>query len=225
MSEYDQVPFIDVGIAENPEPRCPCVLILDTSSSMGGRKMEQLNAGLRAFAEDLKTDAMASKRVEVAMIGFGPVQVLSNFETADTFNPPQLEAYGDTPMGAAIAEAARMIADRKAVLRANGNNPYRPWAFLITDGAPTDDTTAARAMIREAEANKSIMFYAVGVEDADMNALTHLTVRQPLRLKGMSFREMFLWLSNSLKAVSQSQPGDKVALINPATPNGWAEID
>lgn len=225
MSDFEQVPFADIGIAENPEPRCPCVLIVDTSGSMSGDKIGQLNAGLRTFAEELRNDAMAAKRVEVAVVGFGPVRVLSHFETADTFHPPHLEASGDTPMGAAIAEAGRLIADRKALLRANGNNPYRPWAFLITDGVPTDDITGARAMIAESEANKSIVFYAVGVDSADLNVLSTLSVRQPLRLKGLSFKEMFVWLSNSLKTVSHSNPGDKLALVNPATPNGWAEID
>lgn len=225
MSDFDQTPFPDVGLAENPEPRCPCVLLVDTSSSMSGQKIDQLNAGLRTFAEELRSDAMASKRVEVAVVGFGPVRVLSHFETADTFNPPHLEANGDTPMGAAVAEAARLIAERKLVLRANGNTPYRPWAFLITDGEPTDDISSARAMIAEAEANKSIVFYAVGVDNANLDKLAMLSVRQPLRLKGMSFRELFVWLSNSLKTVSRSQPGEKPRLANPAAPNGWAEID
>jgi hypothetical protein len=30
----EQQPFEDVGLASNPEPRCPCVLLLDVSGSM-----------------------------------------------------------------------------------------------------------------------------------------------------------------------------------------------
>jgi len=30
----DQIPFTDVSLATNPEPRCPCVLLLDVSGSM-----------------------------------------------------------------------------------------------------------------------------------------------------------------------------------------------
>ena len=30
----------------NPEPRCPCVLLLDTSGSMLGKPILELNAGL-----------------------------------------------------------------------------------------------------------------------------------------------------------------------------------
>ena len=37
----------------NPEPRVPCLLLLDVSSSMTGDKIQELNAGLEAFRSDL----------------------------------------------------------------------------------------------------------------------------------------------------------------------------
>ena len=76
MSHTDQIPFTPPDFVANPEPRCPCLLLLDTSGSMHGRPIEELNAGLRVFKEELASDAMAMQRVEVALITFGPVQVL-----------------------------------------------------------------------------------------------------------------------------------------------------
>ena len=49
MTQLTQVPFADVGFVDNPEPRCPCVLLLDTSGSMQGQPISQLNAGLKQF--------------------------------------------------------------------------------------------------------------------------------------------------------------------------------
>jgi uncharacterized protein YegL len=225
MSVTDQIPFAHPEFVDNPEPRCPCLLLLDTSGSMNGRPIDELNAGLRVFKEELSSDSMAMQRVEVAIMTFGPVRVVSDFVTAEDFQPPTLSMTGDTPMGAAIMQGLDMLETRKRLYKEAGISYYRPWVFLITDGAPTDawQTGAERVRAGDNPARKSFSFFAVGVENADMTKLALICSpdRPPLKLKGLSFRELFSWLSSSLGGVARSQPGQLVAL--PA-PSGWSAV-
>ncbi|SFU25876.1 vWA domain-containing protein [Paraburkholderia aspalathi] len=217
-----QVAFGTDNFAENPEQRCPCVLILDRSGSMAGEPIDQLNAGLTLFKDELAADSLAMKRVDTAIVTFGPPALEMPFHTAPNFFPPTLTAQGDTPMGAAINLALDTLEARKAEYKANGISYYRPWVFLITDGGPTDAWQSAAARIREGEASKKFAFFAVGVQGANMDTLAQVsTARQPLMLQGLRFRELFLWLSTSMAAVSRSTPGTEVPL---AVPTGWASV-
>lgn len=214
-----------VEFAENPEPRCPCVLLLDTSGSMRGAPIEALTKGLQTFKDDLARDPLASRRVELAMVTFdSEVKVVQDFVTVDQFNPPALTAQGLTFMGSAVHKALDLIQARKAKYRANGVAYYRPWVFMITDGEPQGepDTVVQQASqrLKSDEAAKRVAFFAVGVENADMAKLADIVVRTPVKLIGLNFTEMFVWLSRSMEAVAQSKTDEQVAL----PPPGWGTV-
>jgi len=221
VTDLGQVPFGGEEFAVNPEPRCPCLLLLDSSHSMQGAPIAELNRGLVAFKDELATDALAMKRVEVALVTFGPVALVSDFQTPDFYQPPQLVTTGDTPMGTAIEFGLDLLRQRKDTYKANGISYYRPWIFLITDGAPTDDWHRAAELVKQGEDSKSFSFFPVGVQGANMDILSQISTREPLKLQGLKFRELFAWLSSSLSRVSASQMGDKVQIPTPA---GWSEV-
>ena len=54
-----------------------------------------------------------------------------------------------------------------------------------------------------------------------MDILKHISVRAPLKLKGLMFREFFMWLSASMKMVSSKNPGNAINLL---PPSGWSEL-
>jgi uncharacterized protein YegL len=226
----EQNPFLQQAVeqkfADNPEPRCASLLILDVSGSMQGSPLCQLQAGLEVYRDSLHSDPLARARVEVAILTFGgKVEIAHPFATVDLFTPPTLEARGDTPMGQAVLEGLEYLGSQKALYKNAGIAYYRPWVFLLTDGGPTDVNShywaEAKRLVKDGESSKTFSFFAVGVEGADMGRLAELSVRKPLQLKGLEFRKMFEWLSSSQQAASRSTPGDAVKL---EAPSGWAEI-
>jgi uncharacterized protein YegL len=224
VSDIEQTPFTFNEFTDNPEPRCACLLLIDTSGSMGGAPIRELNAALQSFKEELSQDSLAMKRVEIAVVTFGPVEVQSDFQTVDMWHPPQLTASGDTPMGAAIVQGLEMLRQRKDQYRANAIEVFRPWVFLMTDGGPTDQWQRAADMVKEGEASKGFAFFGVGVQNANMDTLAKICppTRPPVKMAGLQFKEMFMWLSSSLSTVSASQPGAGRLMIAP--PTGWTEV-
>lgn len=207
-----------IEFAVNQEPRCPCVLLLDTSGSMDGTKIQEVNAGLVQLKTELDQDPLAKKRVEIAIITFDTsITLVQDFVTVDNFVPPVLQANGATTMAGGIREALGTIESRKLAYRENGVTYFRPWLFMITDGEPTDeaDVFYAAQLLAQSVQEKKTAFFAVGVDGANMEKLKNITPRHgnpPLSMRGLQFREMFRWLSVSLQSVSHSRPGDMVPL-------------
>lgn len=209
----------------NPSPRLPCVLLLDSSYSMSGQPIAELNAGLAQYRDELLLDGQARRSVEVSVVRFGgDVEIDHDFETAENFSPPALVASGNTPMAEAVLQAVRILEARKAVYATNGVPSYRPWLFLITDGEPTDsdaDWKAACEAVRFGEDNRKFSFFAVGTDGANFTKLRQLSsAREPLKLKGIAFRELFKWMSSSQTRISQTAVGPQVAL---PPPDSWAQ--
>ena len=222
----DQIPFDHPELVANPEPRCACLLLLDTSGSMRGEPIAELNAGLVTLKDELMADTMAVQRVEIGVISFGPIRVMSDFQSPDTWTPPHLQVTGDTPMGAAIEQGLQMLDARKQVYKQSGITYYRPWVFLITDGGPTDSWRHSASLVHagDNDERKSFSFFAVAVQGANMEILAQISRREPLKLQGLRFRDLFAWLSSSLGGVSRSTPGTQVPLENPTGPSGWASV-
>jgi len=193
---------------ENPDPRVACVVLVDVSGSMMGRPIEALERGFASFTHYLNNEALASKRVEVAVVTFGTsATVLVPMQEARTLQPARFHASGRTNMAAGIHLALDIIDDRKATYKAAGLQYYRPWILLLTDGqANPEGFDQAVARLVAAEHARGVTVFAVGAgPHVDWQQLARLSMqRSPAPLEGLKYEELFEWLSASLSNVSNS---------------------
>jgi uncharacterized protein YegL len=75
--------------------------------------------------------------------------------------------------------ALDLVEMRKKLYRDIGLPYYRPWIFLVTDGAPSDEWQSVATRIKQEEAGKKLSFFSVGIDNADMDLLAQLSIRPP----------------------------------------------
>ena len=199
----------------NPAPRCPVVLLLDTSSSMYGAPINELRAGVRQFLRETSDDEAAGRSVELEVITFDdrarailPFTPISGVRLNDN----ALNANGMTSMGAALEMAYRDLNNRRRMYRDNGISAYRPWVILMTDGGPNDDWENKYQQLQQLGERGKIQYLGIGIgDDADFETLRMILPANPgpVKLKELRFKAFFRWLTDSMKSVSRSAVSDQ----------------
>ena len=92
---------------------------------------------------------------------------------------------------------------------------------MITDGAPTDDISNAKTLIRQREDTGRLKFFSVGVNGADMGVLKSLSERTIKATEKDTFSGIFNWISESMAIISASRVEDNPQL--PGLPVGFAD--
>ena len=206
----DRLPVTNTG-----EQHVPAVLLVDTSYSMSGAPIAELNQGLKDFYTALSQDDLAMGRAEVTVISFNSsVNVELGFRPAEEYVAPELSASGCTSMNQAMITALDEIQARKELYKQNGVKWYRPWLFVLTDGAPTDDSYESEAIqkVRSAIEGKKITYMPMGIgPGADTKQLQkyypeNCAQKIVLKANAENFKSAFQWLSASLTEISHSNP-------------------
>jgi uncharacterized protein YegL len=206
----------DLILQDNTNQRLPCVVLLDGSTSMDGKAIDNLNQGLSILEQELKADDVASLRVQLLLLrigGHSDVEILTDWTDAIDFSAPQVEANGTTPLGKGVNVALKELEEQKKKYRQNQITYNRPWLFIITDGAPTDlnwERAAEKAV--EAEKKGKVVVFPIGTEEADFEILNKFSSRGAIMLKNLDFKELFVWLSQSVSAGSQTEINSETQL-------------
>ena len=221
--------LIMTNIMNQGEKHIACVLLVDTSGSMGGRPIAELNEGLRAFGEALQEDTKAAGCADICVISFNStVETVVPFCSAEEYVVPVLNAGGLTAMNEAIITGLDLIEARKQEYKSIGVDYYKPWMFLLTDGEPTDGEYAsdAKDRLQEALNLKKINFFPMGIGEEANTALLKAYTKDGngavLKAEKNHFKEAFVWLSSSLTVISNSRPDQIDASIpTPSTISDW----
>lgn len=151
-------------LVENPTPRVPICLCLDTSGSMGavegdcvptgekifedGRewnlvtggksRINELIKGVKLFYDAIRNDETAVYSAEICIVTFdSQARCLVDFSSIDhQKDMPNLVAHGDTVMGEGVNLALDLLERRKQEYKDKGVDYYQPWLVIMTDGAP-----------------------------------------------------------------------------------------
>lgn len=221
------IPMGDQIIPENiGEQHIACVLLVDTSGSMGGAPIKELNEALAKFGEVLQNDTRASGCADVCVIAFNKqVNIVVPFCPAVEYTAPVLQANGMTAMNEAIITGLDHLEQRKELYRRCGTPYYRPWMFLLTDGEPTDREyeNDAKQRLSEAITAKKVTFFPMGIgSQANTDILkSYNNGGMVLKADASHFAEAFVWLSSSMAITANSSPGtEKIKM-----PQAPAEIE
>jgi len=220
--------LFDDDLVENPTPRVPVALCLDTSGSMSGEPITELANGVAQFYASVYDHEIARYSAEIAVVTFGGrVETVADFGPVERTPNLSIRASGQTPMGGAVLTALDLLEQRKQQYQEAGVDYYQPWLVLMTDGAPTDAHDFNRAVQRTQNLvnKKKLSLFPIGIgAQADLATLGQFSPgRSPLRLRGLAFEQFFEWLSASIERVSASTPGEAVPLDVEGI-KGWGEV-
>ena len=71
-------------LVDNPTPRVPVLLCLDTSGSMMGAPIHELNLGVQQYMAEMKSDDLTRCSAETAVVSFDDsADCVADFDTAD----------------------------------------------------------------------------------------------------------------------------------------------
>ncbi|TWV57921.1 hypothetical protein FRZ03_01440 [Streptomyces misionensis] len=222
------------------EERQPVVLLLDTSASMGRPaghpRIDELNDALARWFDGVRAQERLRTRVEVCLITFdsavrvydpGPGRLVPVeqaapdrlFVPADGMHPPVLRAEGLTRLTQAVDTALDLARTRYRALQRQRVPVRRPFLWVLTDGAPSDDQgrpldeaalagTADR--VREGEAKGEWVFQVIGVRGADLPMLRVLAPKATSPLENLDFGRILELLFQSTDDSSPDQDADLI---------------
>ena len=185
--------------------RLPVYLVLDTSASMYGEKIDAVRQGVKLLLADLNNDPIALETAYLSVITFSSsAQQVVPLTELMAFQEPTIDASGSTAMGEALTLLGKCVEREVRKTTDTQKGDWKPLVFIMTDGQPTDSWEGAADAIKKKKLGNIIAF-AAG-DDADemlLKRITELVVKSE-DLQPDDLKAFFKWVSDSIKTTSQS---------------------
>lgn len=192
--------------------RSPVFVLVDTSGSMSGEKIDGVNDGWDLLVQELSSDPIAEDTVILNTISFGETVQSTGFKPVGETSPVRRVAAGRTPLGAALRLAARDLASSSRSGDQEQKGDYAAHGWILSDGIPTDEWIDAADALRTNDSVGMLNAIAIG-DNADTGVLSQVVggKGQVLRLEDVSpesIRKLFVWVSQvSMMATKSRQFG------------------
>ena len=214
--------------------RLPICFCLDTSGSMMGNPIKQLNMGLSNFIASIKANDDTKSATDIAIVTFGSsVEIVMPFGKIGDNGLPEISASTTlTPIGEGILTALELLNARKEGYKELGIKYYQPWLVVITDGAPQGPNAMANMDLaikacNELEAEDKLVVFNIGVgSSVDFEILKKLSIKreEPISVSSGDFGKLFEFLGSSSSSVVSSGMNDD-ALYNISTEPEGESVD
>jgi len=179
--------------------------VLDNSFSTQGLKVNNFIASFNSLTESIKNEGL-SDYIELQLTVFDTPKSKTVKKFTDEVSEPIKQ--GRAPfLSEAIELSLQGISARKRKLIKLGEDSYKPWLFILTDGHSVDDVSKTADKLKEWDEAGKLLYMPFLLSDSVAVKIEPISInKRALVLKEMSADAFLKWVYEAGKIRITTQP-------------------